>query len=124
MYEDIAQTQITPGGYGSRTNPVAVLPTGGTLNARDPNPEKHAYYDPTQAVYVMYKLSERRTRPTRNVTSYGAVPDWKIGLVVHLQHDQTSAYLGEYMIVGVKDFGSGEEAGDVPDLSIKHAVLK
>lgn len=124
MYDDIPETRPTPGAYGSRTDPFAVLPTGQSLNARDPDPTKHAYYDPKQVVYVMYKISERRTRPTRNVTSYGPIDGWRIGTTVYLMHDQTHAMLGEYKVVGVKDFATGEEAGDVPDLSIKHAVVK
>lgn len=124
MYDQITQEPIGPGGYGSRTVPAAVLPTGRSLNAANPDPAKHTYYDENTCVYVLYKLNERRTRPTRVLTSFGPIPDWRIGTVLWLAHDQTNATLGEYMIVGVKDFSTGEQTGDIPDLSIKHAVMK
>ena len=116
MYDSITQIPV-PGR-------VSVLPTGRSLNARHPDPAKHTYFDPKTVVYVLYKLNERRTRPTRVLTSSGPIDGWRIGSVLALEHDQTNAYLDDYMIVGVKDFETGEQTGDVPDLSIKHAVLK
>jgi hypothetical protein len=103
---------------------VAVLPTGQSLNAANPDPDKHPYYDVDQVVYVLYKRDERRTRATRVLTSFSPIEGWQIGTVLSLRHDQTGAVLGSYKIVGVKEFATGEEAGDVPDIAIKHAVLK
>lgn len=116
MYEGITQYPIG--------ETISVLPTGASLNPSSPDASKHPYYRDDTVVYVLYKLNERRTRATRVLTSFGPISGWRIGTTMMLHHDQTAAFLGEYMIVGVKDFGNGEEAGDVPDLSIKHAVLK
>lgn len=109
--------------YGSsRYDAVAALPTGESINPL--YPQGATYYDPGQTAYVLFKRNEARTRPTRVFTSFGNFPEWRLGTVVHMQHDQTGAYLGEYEIVGIHHFGSGEMAGDVPDIKIKHCVAK
>lgn len=109
--------------YGSsRYDAVAALPTGETMNPL--KPQGATYYDAGQTAYVLFKVNESRTRPTRVFTSFGNFPDWKIGTLVHLQHDQTNAYLGEYRVSGIHHFATGEMAGDVPDLKIKHCVAK
>lgn len=108
--------------YGdSRWNAAAALPTGESINPL--HPQGATYYDPGQTAYVLFKRNEARTRPTRVFTTFGSL-GWKLGTVAHLQHDQTGAYLGEYEVVGVHDFASGEMAGNVPDLRIKHCVAK
>src|SRR5688500_10650162 len=122
-YQHIEMEPVPVGMSGtSRANAVAVLPTGEHLNPKVPNGA--TYYDPTTVVYVLFKLNDKRTRPTRVVTSAGGIRGWKLGTILHLEHDQTQAYLGEYMIVGVKDFGNDEAAADIPDRAIKHSVLK
>lgn len=108
--------------YGTRGNPVSALPTGESMNPL--KPQGATYYDPGQTAYVMFKVSEARTRPTRVFTSFGNFPDWKIGTLVHFMHDQTGAYLGEYRVSGIHHFATGEMAGDVPDIKIKHSVAK
>jgi len=109
--------------YGSsRYNAVAALPTGTSMNPL--HPETAEYFDKDQTAYVMFKVSEQRTRPTRVFTSFGNFPDWKIGTLVHFQHDQTGAYLGEYRVSGIHVYANGEMAGDVPDSKIKHCVAK
>jgi hypothetical protein len=116
MYENVVEIRPAHAAFA--------LPTGQSLNAASPDPSKHVYYDPSAVVYVLYKLNERRTRATRVLTSFHPQDGWRIGTVLGLYHDDTRAYLGEYKIVGVKDFRNGEQAGDVPDISIKHAVMK
>lgn len=101
---------------------VAVLPVGESMNPL--NPAGATYFDKDQVAYVLFKTSDKRTRPTRVVTSFGLVPGWKIGTELVLEHDQTQYYMGDYQIVGIHDFASGEWAGDVPNYKIKHAVLK
>lgn len=109
--------------YGdSQWNAVAALPTGESMNPR--NPQSAVYFDTKQTAYILYKVNEARTRPTRVFTSIGLIEGWKIGTQVHLKHDQTFAYLGEYKVVGIYDFASGESVGDVPDYKIKHCVAK
>lgn len=100
----------------------AVLPTGETLNPR--YPQGSPYYEKDLVVYVMFKTTDARTRPTRVLTSWGPLAGWTLGTLHDLYHDQTGAQLGRYRVVGVKDFASGEQAGDVPDYKIKHSVFK
>lgn len=109
--------------YGSsRWDTVAALPTGESMNPTAP--QSATYFDPGQTAYILFKVNEARTRPTRIFTSFGHTPEWKIGTILHLHHDQTGAYLGEYRISGIVDYGTMETAGEVPNLKIKHCVAK
>ena len=101
---------------------TAVLPVGQTLNPRYPH--HSIYYDPKLVVYVMWKTSDGRTRPTRVLTSAGPLAGWTLGSEHELYHDQSGAQMGVYKVVGVKDFASGEQAGNIPNFKIKHAVFK
>lgn len=109
MYENVLEKRPALSAY--------VRPTGFSVNPRSPD------FPPTGTLYVMYKLSERRTRATRVLSRNEPVLGWTIGQVIALSQDATGASLGEYKIVGVHDVGSGEMAGDLPDISIKHAVV-
>ncbi len=102
---------------------TAVLPVGESLNPFNPD-TTYTYFDLNQTVYVMWKLDEARTRPTRVLTSFGPLKGWEIDSVHDLHHDQTGAQMGSYKVVGVHHFRSGEMAGNVPDIKIKHAVFK
>lgn len=102
-------------------NGFAALPVGESINPR--YPQSGTYYDEGQTAYVLFKTSEARTRPTRVYTSYGDL-GLKIGSVIDLYHDQTGAQLGTYRVSGIHHFGSGEMAGEVPDIRIKHCVAK
>lgn len=112
------------GYYGDgRGNAVAVLPVGESLNPANPDRSHYAFGDGLVG-YTLFKVSEPRTRPTRVITSYGPVSGWQIGTTIHLQHDQTMAYMGEYRIVGIVSWDDDESAGQVPDIKIKWQVLK
>lgn len=108
---------------GSRGLAAAALPTGLTISPDrlDDSP----YFDTAWVAYVLFKTSEARTRPTRVFTSHHSL-GWKVGDLVHLEHDQTNAYLGEYKVVGITyaDPANGVNIGDVPDIKIKHCVAK
>ena len=101
---------------------IAALPTGTTLNPATPHTAE--YYDRDLVAYVLWKLEDNRSRPTRVLTGYGLQPDWKLETVLELYHDQTGAQLGSYRIVGIVDFASGEKVGNVIDFALKHSVLK
>lgn len=110
--------------YGdSRFDAIAILPTGESINPANPDKAHWLYSDDLTAL-VLFKTSEARTRPTRVATTFGGPGDYRIGQKLHFQHDQTGAYFGEYEIVGIHHFASGETAGDVPDRKIKHSVFK
>lgn len=110
--------------YGiDRNSPVAVLPVQQSLNPASPDRAHHAFGQ-GMVGYVLWKINDNRTRPTRVITSYGAVEGWTVGQAIHLQHDQTGAYMGHYRIYGVVDFDTMEAAGTVPDIKIKWQVLK
>lgn len=112
-------------------NSYAVLPVGESI---DPTTlDQSQYWDIEWVAYVLFKRNESRTRPTRVLTSHGPltfVPsigvrrDLKLGDVIHLEHDQTQAYLGEYEVVGIHREDNGAVVGDVPSIRIKHCVAK
>lgn len=101
---------------------IDVLPTGVTMNPRDPRTA--AFYDQKQTAYVLNKTSEHRTRPTRVMTSHGPLAGMKLNSSLRLFHDQTGEELGEYEVVGIHDFWSGETVGNVLDFKLKHCVVK
>lgn len=110
--------------YGdNRGDTVAALPVGESINPANPD-RSHYAFGQGMIGYVLFKLDDNRTRPTRVLTGYGAVPGWTVGQAIHLHHDQTGAYMGHYKIVGVVDFDTMETAGDVPNIKIKWQVLK
>ncbi len=110
--------------YGSdRYSTVAALPVGESLNPVNPD-RTHYAFGQGLVGYILWKVNETRTRPTRILTGYGTIPEWTIDTRIHLHHDQTNAYMGEYRIAGVVDFDTMETAGDVPDIKIKWQVLK
>lgn len=82
------------------------------------------YYDKGQTAYVLNKLNETRTRPTRVITSFGPLYGVKIGTELALDHDQDSSWLGDYEVVGIHHFESGETAGNVIDFKLRHSVVK
>ena len=69
--------------------------------------------------YVLYKMDQSRTRPTRIMLSSEPESEWKLGTALHLVNSSRGDELGDYMIVGVKDTDSGEYAGQIPDRLIK-----
>jgi hypothetical protein len=102
---------------------MTVLPTGESLNPANPD-VRATYYDQNTCVYVLFKVNESRTRPTRVMTSFGGLKNVRIGTELELWQDQTQRHLGRYRVDGVKDFKTGEQAGNVPDIKIKHCVVK
>lgn len=102
-------------------NGWAILPTGESMNPRYPGTA--TYWDKEQVAYVLFKLSDERTRPTRVVTSFGSA-DLRIGDEADFYHDQTGAQLGRYMVVGIADYRTMTFKGEVPDRALKHSVFK
>lgn len=109
--------------YGaSRANTVAALPVGESINPAAPD-RSHYAFGQGMVGYVLFKVNEARTRPTRVLTGYGDC-GWRIGDMIHLHHDQTGAYMGEYRVHGIVDFDTMETAGEVPSIKIKWQVMK
>lgn len=98
-----------------------VLPTGEQMNPM--KPEGAVYFSPRQVVYVLRRLDVRRTRPSRIVTSYGSL-NYPIGHRASVFHDQTGAHLGEYEVVGIRDYSTGYTEGEVPNRLIPQSVFK
>jgi len=98
-----------------------VLPTGEQMNPS--HPEGAVYFDKDQVVYVMRRLDVPRTRPSRVITSFGRISN-DIGDKVSIFHDQTGAFLGDYELVGIREYTSGRTQGEVPDRLIPHSVFK
>jgi hypothetical protein len=99
-----------------------VLPTGEQMNPC--HPESATYYGKDQTVLVMRRLDIPRTRPTRVITTYGGGSFYPIGSKHSLFHDQTGAFLGDYEVVGQRDYSTGISQGIVPDRLIKQSVFK
>jgi len=101
-----------------------ILPTGEQLNPS--NPEGAVYYSPDQSVFVLRRLDVQRTRPSRVVTGYGRADSYgvSVGDRVSVFHDQTGAFLGDYELVGTRDFSTGQSVGEVPNRLIPHSVFK
>jgi len=98
-----------------------VLPTGEQMNPM--HPEGATYYGKDQVVYVMRRLDVPRTRPSRIITSYGSL-HYPLGFRASVYHDQTGAFLGDYELVGTRDFSTGESQGEVPNRLIPQSVFK
>lgn len=77
---------------------------------------------PERFAYVLFKLSENRTRPTRIMFSKMAVDGWRLGTCFELWASGHGT-LGTYMIVGVLDEQTREDAGQVPDRLIKSCLM-
>lgn len=102
---------------------VFALPAGQSINPRSPKTDNQ-FYEDDQIGYVLWKRSEGRTKPTRVLTSFGTLSKVFVGTMVELVHDQSGAVLGTYEVVGITHFGTGEVAGEVPGIRIKHCVAK
>lgn len=76
-----------------------------------------------QVAYALFKTDGTRNRVTRILTAPTRFEDWRLGTVISLRHATDSRELGEYMVVGVRDIDSGEDAGDVPNRLIVHSPL-
>jgi len=98
-----------------------VLPTGERMNPR--HPETAVYYDQRQVAYILQRIDVPRTKPSRCLTSFGEL-HWNVGDKISAFHDQTSARLGDYEIVGIATFDGRFMIGNVPDISLQHSVCK
>lgn len=78
---------------------------------------------PASIGYVLFKLSETRTRPSRVMFRSQPVETWRLGTTIWLQKAGTMENLGEYMIVGLMEAQSGEYAGQIPDRLTKACVM-
>ena len=78
---------------------------------------------PASVAYVLFKLSEKRTRPSRLMFRSQPVDDWKLGTTFWLQKSGSMENLGEYMIVGLMEAQSGEYAGQIPDRLTKACLM-
>lgn len=109
---------------------VAIRATGNSLNPH--HLEESPYFGNTWVAYVLFKQGEARTRPTRIVTSHGGLGlrvngtfrYARVGDFMTLVDDQTSRYLGEYLVVGISRADNGAKVGDLPRIKIKHSVAK
>lgn len=68
-------------------------------------------------VYVLWKTSVSRSRPTRVLVAQGVKRDWRLGTLVHIQ--LVGRYLGEYKIVGIRAVRRDERVGMLPDTAME-----
>lgn len=91
--------------------------------------EQSAYFDRAWVGYVLYKLDDSRTRPTRLLTSHGGYTtrdghQVALGDKFYVYNQQNRALLGVYQVVGITRADNGAWVGDVPPLKLKHCVAK
>lgn len=95
---------------------ITILP--GSTPVRVSRREKDRVVDTTHVrvgvAYVLFKISDTRTRATRFMTAADPVPGVRIGSSLDLTSVE-GVFLGQYMIVGVIDYENNEQAGDIPD---------
>ena len=111
--------------YGdSRYDPIAILPTATQMNPYFPNDNE--YWNVGQTAFVLRRTDKPRTRATRVVTSYGSAADngWNVGDTLYFMHDQTRAFLGEYVVEGIHEFSTHRIFGDVGSRSLPLSVCK
>lgn len=98
----------------------ALLPTGERLNPRAPSDA--TYYEEGQTAYVVQRLG---TSAFVVLTSFGDLgPEWAIGTLHDIRHDQTLRLLGTYKVCGVVNFKDRSGEGNVPGRSLPHWVFK
>ncbi len=117
MFDHITPRQVTAGPGRAIGEAVVIKPAGVGVN---PSLMTGSSSD---TLYVLYKLDDKRTRPTRVVSTKSPSKKWKIGTVFHVQQHATLKYLGKYMVVGVIDCSTGDSAGEIPDRKIMHSVV-
>ena len=113
-------------GYSRYEEARYILPTGTKINPAAPQTAE--YYDEGQVAFVMRRLDEDRSRPTRCFTSFGGSvgedSGWQIGSKHSCYHDQSGKFLGDYETVGTVVFKTMEKQGDVPSVKMSHCVFK
>jgi hypothetical protein len=92
-----------------------VLPYGRGYDKWNPmEPAAHAFgpnYMRNMSAIVLKRIDKpRKAEATRVVVGYGAIdPEWTIGNVWRLRHDQTNALLGDYEVVGEVNYAEGPD---------------
>jgi len=101
-----------------------ILPTGTKIDFA--NPEAAEYFDSDQIAYVMTRVDESRSKPSRVFTSFGEYDElWAVGSKHICKHDQTGRQLGIYEVTGVMVFKTGATLGVVPTKGkANHCVFK
>jgi len=119
-------------------NGTAVLPTGTWMNPS--KPETAEYYDAGQTAFVVREIGRMRIRIITR-SSRRELPGWHIGTVHTLKHDPGGEYLGEYEVIGIRQFtvdahtcspgcackstpASYLQIGEVPNRAHPHWVFK
>lgn len=83
-------------------------------------PEDATYYDARQTAIVLRKLGGQRLIVA---TTYGTT-DWEVGSTKAILNDRTARFQGEYEVVGIRSFATGETLGTVPAKKLAHWVFK
>lgn len=99
---------------------AALLPTGKTMNPA--RPEDATYYDKRQVAYIV--TGPGRTGLIRVLTSFGELNGWTLDSEHEIRHDQTARDLGRYRVTGIRNYTTGQQAGEIPDRPVRHWVFK
>lgn len=102
-------------------NTTALLPSGENMNAL--SPESHFCYHDDMTALVVERVGTTN-RSLRVLTTAGGTRGWEIGQVISGHHDQTGRPLGDFKIIGMRNFESGSIYGVVYDRPLRHYVFK
>jgi hypothetical protein len=97
----------------------ALLPTGEKMNPSAP--ADAMYYDRGATAIVVRKQGASTLRV---LTTFGSPDYYKVGDSISIHHDQTTRFLGDFVVVGVVCFATGRQTGDIPNQRIPHWVFK
>ena len=114
----------------SRRYGAALLPTGTFMNPSQP--ESAEYYDREQVAYIVKQIRESDGSllppgplKLRVLTSFGLLGEhWARGTTHFIEHDQTQRPLGQFEVIGIRDYKLGVRTGLVPDRKLPHWVFK
>ena len=99
---------------------LALLPTRTYINPMQP--ESATYFDSGQVAYIMRKTGEPSVMVATSFGDLGTA--FAVGSVHEVHHDQTCRSRGRLMIIGVRNFATGESTGTVYDRKLTHHVFK
>jgi hypothetical protein len=120
--ECVAKATLISGSGSANFMPMYVSPMG-RMRASD-RWEDDGSGQKTGVGYVLYKMSESRTKPTRVLRVAEPHASIRLGTMIWLANNGSrSGDLGQYCVVGAISYDTGEEAGTISSEKLAHSML-